>query len=147
MNRMRLLLIEDEASAVEITKRLLGPFASRIDSAARLETAMGMIERNQYDVVILDLTLVGSDRESTIAAIPTIKEKAKAPVVVATGWPDPAIKARCMAAGADAFVSKNEITKTVLMAVQMALQNAPDKSREPSFAEHVALLNRMLKTA
>lgn len=147
MNRMRLLLIEDEPSAVDLTKRILGPFASRIDDTARLADALSLIQIRAYDVIILDLRLLDSDKDETIEAIPTIKHAANAPIVVATGWPDPNLKERCLRAGADAFVAKNELTRTVLMAVQMAIQNAPEKDREPSFMEHVQLLQRIAKSA
>lgn len=147
MNPMRLLLIEDEESAVQVTKRLLGPFASLIHATPRLALAKKMVTEHSYDVVILDLSLLDSDREQSIEAIPELKRLAKAPVIVATGWPSDEIKQQCLNAGADAFVAKNELTRTVLMAVQVALEKAPQKVREPSFMEHVELLQRILKTA
>lgn len=147
MNHMRFLLIEDEPSAVELTKLLLGEFASRIDDSPTLEGAFALLAERCYDIVILDLRLSGSEREETIAAIPRIKRASGAPVIVATGWTEPNMKQRCLAAGADAFVSKTELTTGILMAVQVALQSAPEKVREPSFPEHVALLERVLKHA
>lgn len=144
MNAMRLLLIEDEPSAIEITRRLLGGFVSRFDATGRLQSALEMIETHDYDAVILDLQLLDSGRHETISHIREIKEKAKAPVVVMSGWPDPDLKERCLAAGAEAFVPKNNLRRIILTAIQSALKNAPEKTREPSFMEHVALLNRML---
>lgn len=147
MNRMRLLLIEDEESAVQVMKRLLGPFASIIHSTPRIATARQMLTSHDYDVIILDLSLLDSDREQTIEAIPELRRLSSAPVIVATGWPSEDIRQQCLNAGAAAFVAKNEMSQTVLMAVQVALEGCPQKDREPSFPEHVALLQRILKIA
>lgn len=147
MNDMRFLLIEDEPSAVTLTSRLLGDFASRIDDTSRLSTAMEMVVHYDYDVVILDLTLADSRREDTVEAIPKLRRLANAPIVVMTGWSDPKMKERCLEAGADAFVNKNEITKTILMAVQLAMQNSPEKDRSPTFHAHSALMQRIMRVA
>lgn len=145
---MRLLLIEDQPSAVELTHRLLNGFVSRFDDANSLAEGLWMARHNTYDVVILDLRLADSDRNETIEAIPEVKAAAQAPVVVMTGWPEPGIKERCLKAGADAFVNKDEITTAILMAVQIAVQKAAPKERTNTFSEHFSKLHqRLLKTA
>jgi len=147
--KMRFLLIEDQSSSVELASRVLGDFASRIDHTPRgtLEEGMRMAREGHYDVILLDLRLDDSDREETMAAIPELKRAGQAPVVVMSGWPDPTIGRQCLRAGADAFVSKDELTTALLMAVQVALANAPNKERAPTFVEHAALLNRLLGIA
>jgi DNA-binding NarL/FixJ family response regulator len=148
MNPMRLLLIEDQPSAVDLTKRLLGEFASRIDDIGTLEGGIKMAQRFAYDVVILDLRLEDSDRANTIDSIPEVKRAAQAPVVVMTGWPEPGIKEKCLKAGADAFVNKDEITTAIIFAVSLVMKNALDKERSPSFANHMAGLHqRLLRSA
>lgn len=145
---MRLLLIEDQAPAVELTRRLLGDFASCLHDVPTLQQGIEMAQRNAYDVVILDLRLADSDRDETIEAIPEVKADSRAPVVVMTGWPEPGIKEKCLEAGADGFVHKDEITTAILMAVQMAVQNAAPKERTNTFSEHFSKLHqRLLKIA
>ena len=141
---MRLLLIEDQSSAVELTRRLLDGFTSRFDDAPTLQQGIEMALRHTYDVVILDLRLADSERDETIEAIPEVKAAARAPVVVMTGWPEEGIKERCMEAGADGFVHKDEITTAILMAVQIAVQNATAKERTNTFSEHFSKLHQRL---
>lgn len=141
---MRLLLIEDQPSAVDLTRRLLDGFAARFDDVPTLEEGIRMAQRNTYDVVILDLRLADSERDETIEAIPEVKRAAQAPVVVMTGWPEPNTRERCLKAGADAFVHKDEIITALLLAVQMAIENFPAKERTISFSEHFSKLHQRL---
>lgn len=144
---MRILLLEDEPLAETLMRRILGPFVSRIDTTGKMAQGMEWAKANEYDVVVMDLRLLDSDRDESIAMIPRLKHAARAPVVVITGWPDPNLGDRVLAAGADSFVHKRDANMALLCALQAVVEHSePGRIRTPTFAEHVAMLERLVES-
>lgn len=82
---------------------------------ASISDALAVLQRQQVDVVLLDVHLSGEDGITSISLV-----KATAPathIVVFTGASDRATLARAMAAGADGFVSKSSPMQEVTAAV------------------------------
>lgn len=108
-SELRILLIEDsEILRTRLTDMLLEPGRMRVvASAATEQDARHQIEAGEYDVLLVDVEL----REGTgIGAIrharkfyPPLRQPV---IIVLTNYPLPAVRSRCIAAGADHFLDK-----------------------------------------
>lgn len=141
---MRLIFVEDNEGMRIIVRRLLQPMTSRFIETTSLARTFEFVQLEYFDIVLLDLVLLDSMADETIAAIPKIKELAHAPVVVLSGVLDPSAKDRCLAAGAAAFVPKETgIRFTALSAVVAAAVLRNPKPRGNDWMQHVELLERL----
>lgn len=132
---------------VEILHRYLEPIAYRIDEAFDLKTGLRMIDEQPYTIVILDLKFPETDQQDSLDAIRVFKRH-NAAVVVVSGVVNPTIKDEVMAAGADAFVAKdNKLTQNALLiATNIATLHLPKEAYvSESYLGHVALLRQMVK--
>lgn len=149
MISMRVLLIEDQELMRALIVRLLDGMTSRIVETGTLSGALEACSKEEFDVVMFDLVLEDASAEMSLAALPEIKRRSKAPVVVVSGWPDPELKAKSLRAGADTFLPKDEAfankSRAFLMALHAAVLKQPRASHGDSFMEHVGLLERLVR--
>lgn len=132
---------------VEILHRYLEPISSKIDEAYDLQSGLEMADKEPYTVVILDLLFPTTDKQESLDAIRTFKRHHSA-VVVVSGAVEPKIKEDVMAAGADAFVSKdgNFGQRALLLATNIATLHLPkDAYISDSYLGHVKLLRSMVE--
>jgi signal transduction histidine kinase len=111
----RVLLIEDEPEDVALARRsLAGPAAPRfsIEDVATLEAGIDRLGRGDLDVVLLDLRLPDSGGVDTVVRLrerdPTI------PIVVFTVTGDDRTAVAALAAGAEDYLVKEEISGSLL---------------------------------
>lgn len=119
------LVIDDHVSLGEAMAAALrhDRGIGNVMTRANISDALAVLQRQQVDVVLLDVHLAGEDGITSIALI-----KATAPathIVIFTGASDRATLARAMAAGANGFVSKSspmqEVTAAVLSVTTAAV--------------------------
>ena len=111
------LVVDDHVSLGEAVAAALRQDRGigNVMSRASMAEALAVLQRQQVDVVLLDVHLSGEDG---ITSISLIKATAPAaPIVVFTGASDRATLARAMAAGANGFVSKSSSMQEVTAAV------------------------------
>ncbi len=123
-----LLLVEDsivDARAVRICLRTTGPESYDIAQVDTLEKAKAHLERFETDVVLLDLTLPDSSGLDTLTNLYVVAMEV--PIVVLTGWDDEELARRCIAAGAQDYLCKANMTSHSL---QRALGYALGRVRE-----------------
>jgi CheY-like chemotaxis protein len=104
---MRVLFVEDN----EVNRRVVGEMlrAGGIEMAEAEDGAAGleMIERNDYDLVLMDLRMPGMDGLTAIRHIRARPDaKAQVPVIVVTADAGSSIEADCRGAGADELILK-----------------------------------------
>ena len=61
---VRVLMVEDSRTAVEIVRRMLGKYARvnfEVDSVDSTEECEGALSRNSYELLLLDYSLPGED--------------------------------------------------------------------------------------
>ena len=80
-----LLLVEDDANARASIKKLLGGSDVHISEADRGETALELLKIQQFDCMILDLSLPDMSGFEVLAKMNGHKAKARCPVIVYTG--------------------------------------------------------------
>jgi DNA-binding response OmpR family regulator len=108
---MKLLLIEDDGSQVEVLtkllKRILSPEGVEIVTASTLRDGLSVASALEPDIIVLDLCLTDSPEwRDTVAHIKDFPSRAK--VMIMTGLADPTfeIMGECLKAGAHGFFLK-----------------------------------------
>lgn len=147
---MRILLVEDERLLRMLVVKLLDGMASKIVEVDTLEEAKAAAAREEFDVILFDLVLPDAEAYTSLAALPEIKANAKCPVIVVSGYPDPLLEKKSLAAGAEVFLPKDQAfsnrSRALLMALQATVFRNPKSNYSGSFMEHVAMLERMVNT-
>ncbi len=104
---MRVLVIEDDALNRRVVRDMLSVAGVGMEEADGAELGLRMIERNDYDVILMDLRMPGMDG---IEAIRHIRARADAknnlPVIVITADAAVDLRDRCIARGADELLLK-----------------------------------------
>ncbi|EMI23616.1 response regulator transcription factor [Rhodopirellula europaea] len=106
-NTARLLLVEDQANDVEITRKWLEKSSSRFELvvASSLSEAISHLKTDlTFDTVLLDLGLPDGAGLNNIRMIR--EADSNVPIVVLTGWDDAFVN-KMLSAGAQNFLSKN----------------------------------------
>jgi DNA-binding response OmpR family regulator len=101
----RLLVVEDEPSLQSLISVVLQDDAD-VTIASSVEEASGMLAFKKVDAVIADLHLPGASGLDMVVAMRERAETANIPVLILTGGGDERIEERCLAAGADDFLTK-----------------------------------------
>ena len=121
-NTFRILLVEDMASFRGAVSQLLGVY-NDITEAESLATARAILERESFDVVVLDKGLPDGDGIDLLTEI-----KASHPntvVIVLTSDSDFSAVKHCIARGADDYVVKSEnVIPDLLVRIPVAVSKA-----------------------
>ncbi|MDH3213948.1 MAG: response regulator [Myxococcales bacterium] len=121
---VRVLLVEDDYDAARLSSRRLAwsPLANfQVDWAASLPEGFEHIERDEYDALVLDLSLPGSEGVSTIAAVCALARHL--PIVILTGNDNDELAVAALRHGAQDYLVKDDqtgrsIARAVLAAVE-----------------------------
>src|SRR5918996_3237791 len=107
-NPIRILLVDDHQSFLWGLVKLIesdGPGMKVIGTASDMAEALGIAEREQPDVILLDIDLHG---ENSLDSMPILVKVTKAPVLILTGVRDTETRDRAMLSGARGIVQKEE---------------------------------------
>ena len=122
----RVLVVEDEPKIASFLTRALSACGLEVSQAQDGGKALDMILREQYDLVLLDLLLPGTDGlavlETTMAKRPTQE------VVVLSALPDSESKVKCFELGASDYVTKPFILPELVARIRTRLRHARDLS-------------------
>lgn len=107
---MNFLIIEDIKFVAAGAKELLHRAFDKPDKKCKIETTgylkegINLIRELKPDIILLDLTLMDSDREHTILKINDLSKIC--PVIVVSRYDDEEIPKQCLKAGADAVYDR-----------------------------------------
>ena len=101
---MKALLVEDDVTMAALTKQVLEQEGFAVDHAVTGNDAQTMAFVNEYDAIVLDLSL--PDRNGLTVLQALRKEGRSTPVIVLTGSNDSASTVRALDAGADDYLTK-----------------------------------------
>jgi len=108
---IEVLLVEDNPGDARLVRESLAEVRSRrfnLTHVDRLEDAIRRLERDAYDVVLLDLLLQDSQRLGTLMEIHT--QAPKVPIVVFTGLADEVVGLWALSEGAEDYVVKGRLS-------------------------------------
>src|SRR6266545_795731 len=112
---LEVLLVEDNPGDARLVRESLSEAASpqfHLTHVERLEDALRCLERERYDVVLLDLLLQDSQRLGTLMEIH--EHAPKVPIVVFTGLADEVVGLWALSEGAEDYVVKGKLSRDKL---------------------------------
>jgi two-component system CheB/CheR fusion protein len=116
---LRVLLAEDTRANQKLVLHVLGKRGHHVEIADDGLEALDLIERQEFDVVLMDVQMPRMDGFQVTAAIRKLPDPAKArlPIIAMTAHALKGDAQRCLAAGMDRYVSKpvnsRELTEAV----------------------------------
>jgi DNA-binding NtrC family response regulator len=116
-----ILVVEDEDIVRDLLTSLFRGEGYEVTPVAAGEDALKALERELYDVVLLDLNLPGMHGMNVLAAAPALQTDARFIVMTAFGSVDAAVEA--MKLGAFDFVTKPFRPEALLLTVDRALHD------------------------
>jgi two-component system, chemotaxis family, sensor kinase CheA len=102
------LVVDDSLTARALHRAILEAAGYQVHLAASGAQALEHLRRARYDVVVSDLSMAEMDGVEMIRAVRESQDGAQVPVVVVSAHAEEAVRARALAAGADAFLTKRE---------------------------------------
>jgi len=124
-NRARILLAEDNAVNQTLAVRLLEKRGYVVSVAGDGHTAVAALEKDAFDLVLMDIQMPGMDGFETTSLIRKKEEGTSRhiPIIAMTAHALKGDQERCLAAGMDGYVSKPIRTSELFSAIEGLLPN------------------------
>jgi PAS domain S-box-containing protein len=124
----RVLLVEDNAVNQLLAVRLLEKHSYRVSVANNGVEALAILERERFDLVLMDVEMPEMDG---VAATAAIREREKLtgqhlPIIAMTAHALKDDKERCVMAGMDRYISKPIDVVKLIEAIETLLHRVPD---------------------
>ena len=122
---LRILIAEDIISNQEILKVFLNPVGAVVTCVANGQEALDALEQDHFDLVLMDIRMPvmnGIDATARIRAMSS--GKASIPIIALTADASAENNAKCMAAGANVFLTKPVVATELFGSVRFVLKQA-----------------------
>jgi CheY-like chemotaxis protein len=100
------LIVEDDEVNRDLLVRRLNKAGHTAHVAANGAEALLLLNRQRYDLVLLDIMMAQMDGYQTLQKIRSLRARAELPVIMVSALGDAASIARCMELGADDYIMK-----------------------------------------
>ena len=144
---MRVLMIEDDEDDILIVRRLLAGVSAtafEVVGADRLSTAMTLLAADDFDVVLVDLSLPDSQGLETLASVQG--QAPLLPTIVLTGWDDTQLGIEAVHAGAQDYLVKGEVLGAFLArCLHYAIERKQNEVRAHQALEAETQANQLLE--
>ncbi len=122
----RLLIVDDEQDVREFAANFFRKRKIEVVTAASGEEALGIVEKQKADLILLDITMAGIDGMETLKRVRAIDKDAKVIMVTGKKADEDGYCDRCRQLGALDYIHKplelDELEKTVLGALNQEKQ-------------------------
>lgn len=118
---VRVLLVEDDRKIATLTREYLVTYGLSVDWVADGEAAIQSAERPDYDVIVLDLMLPGTDGFEVCRAI---RRRSHVPIIVVTARVEVADRVLGLELGADDYVTKPFSARELLARIHALVRRA-----------------------
>jgi two-component system sensor histidine kinase/response regulator len=135
-SRLQILLAEDNVVNQTLAVRLLEKRGYVVTVAADGRAALAALEKQSYDLILMDVQMPEMDGFQATAAIRASEESGgrRIPILAMTAHALKGDQERCIAAGMDGYVSKPIRTADLFAAIESLVGKAKSASPEPSLA-------------
>lgn len=104
---MQVLFVEDDAMNRRVVRDMLKVVGADMDEAPDAETGLAMIDRDDFNIILMDLRMPGMDGLTAIRHLRSRTDaKADLPVIVVTADTALDLREQCLASGADEVILK-----------------------------------------
>jgi two-component system sensor histidine kinase/response regulator len=131
-HKIRILLAEDNFTNQKVALHILDKIGYRAEAVANGQDVLSALERNSYDLILMDVQMPELDGFETTMAIRR-KEKETGqhiPIIAMTAHAMKGDRERCMEAGMDDYISKPVQPKEVIAAIERQLRETPAATSE-----------------
>jgi DNA-binding NarL/FixJ family response regulator len=132
---MRILIADDHEVVREGLKQIvrkMNPFVD-IDEASSGTDALALLEKNSYDLTIMDISMPG---KSGLDVLQTLKDRnKKVPVLILSIHAEEQYAVRALKSGASGYLSKSSVYRELATAIDTILSGG--KYISPSLAAHL----------
>lgn len=118
---MKLLWVEDERRIIEEGTAFLEQEGCKVSAAYTAEEAVSMLERNSYDLLLIDWMLPG---QQGIELCKEVQRKWKVPVIMLTAKSDEFDKVIALELGADDYLTKPFGMRELLARIKAVLRRS-----------------------
>jgi len=142
----RILLVEDNELNQQVAGELLQDAGFVVAVADNGRTALDMVQRADYDAVLMDMQMPVMDGVAATIALRGMPRFADLPIIAMTANAMPRDRERCLAAGMNGFVAKPIDPAELFAALAAWIKPGPRATPEvpsPSVATVVALPERI----
>ncbi|ABG42047.1 response regulator receiver modulated diguanylate cyclase/phosphodiesterase [Paraglaciecola sp. T6c] len=110
---MKVLIVDDDAVDRRVVRRTLsasGDTYHEVQEASSVAEGLELLDGNQFDVILLDCRMPEVDGIEMVTDMHAKPDMGNTAVVMISASDDPALALQCIEAGAQDYISKNEIT-------------------------------------
>ena len=134
---LRIIIADDHPVVLKGLKEIIEEHFDdvTIDTSSRGYELLNKINNNDYDIVLLDISLPDINGLEVLREIK--KKKRKLPVLVLSMYPEEQYAARALKAGANGYLTKRSASDELVLAVRKILSGK--KYVSPAFAEKMIL--------
>lgn len=122
----RILVVEDSRVEAALTRSLVSGPNREILWAQSAEEAQQLLDRQEIDLILLDLGLPGEDGRDLLGRLGRRPRTRAIPVILLTGRTDMQTRTEVMSLGADAFFTKPADGPVLAAAVAMMLERSAE---------------------
>ena len=149
---LHVLVAEDTPANQKLARHVLGSRGHNIEIAENGRQALGLIQQQDFDVVLMDVQMPEMDGFQATAAIRKLDDprKAKLPIIAMTAHALKGDQERCLAAGMDCYLSKPIKGEEMIELVERLAENTGrlgDPSASPAAIDRRAMELDQLKSA
>jgi CheY-like chemotaxis protein len=137
MARERVLLIDDNAVTLRLTRALLELGGYEIATAASAETALETIGEFRPQLVLTDVRLTGMDGLELTRRLRSTAEWRSIPIIAITGLNEPEDEREALSAGCDAWLSKPVQSQVLRNLVRQHLNSQAHIPTEPEVVQNL----------
>jgi CheY-like chemotaxis protein len=128
MSAMNVLFIEDDRMNRRVVRDMLDVAGAVMVEAESAEIGLGLIDSNDFDMILVDLRMPGMDGITAIGHIRARTDhKARLPIIVVTADTAVDLRQRCLDAGADDVIFKPVAMDALFEAMGRLLADGDDE--------------------
>ena len=135
-----ILVVDDNDLNRDLLSRRLQQLGHQVDEVGDGDTALRMLRRRPYDLLLLDIIMPGLDGFQVLELLQADAELAALPVLVISALTEMDSVARCIDLGAVDFLPKNVDPVVLRARVNRSLEQKRARDRETSYLKDVAQL-------
>lgn len=121
---MQILVVEDQPVELKLALHVLSAAGHHVDHAARVEEALAAMAANRPAIILLDLSLPGTDGLTLARSLKADPATKDILIVAVTSYPEKFSQADVLAAGCDAYLHKPVSTRTLPETLRTVVKNA-----------------------
>jgi DNA-binding response OmpR family regulator len=116
-------LVDDEEAVLDVFRALLTRSNFVVDCARNLSEAETHLITHQYSLAVLDLSLAHGEAEGISVLDYVVRQPARPKVVVWSGYTSQDVKEKTLVRGADVFLPKPVVIRTLLGVISGLLES------------------------